>query len=330
MWTRPGLDRRSRYLIAISGAACEGGRPEIIDGYVRGALKLGASTLSELREAALHLAVYAGWSSGTAIDAAVTRVASELGLPAAENPAIRAEPWDPQQRIKEGTANFTSVMIFPPPPPIAPYFEGGIINFVFGEMWMRPGLDQRARRWVTLVGVAQSSSTTPIRTHTYAAMASGNATRPGDARVRSAVRHSRRLAESVGDASRRVRDGRACDRRSSVRDRKSGTRCQQPSNMKGKAAIVTGAASGLGRATALKLASGGRGRVSRRRERCGIWKRPRSSCARSGVRCILHATDLSAPRELRGRRGRGGRRVRSARRALQRRWASSSCAMRMK
>jgi 4-carboxymuconolactone decarboxylase len=43
-------------------------------------------------------------------------------------------------------------------------------------MWMRPGLDQRARRWITLVGVADSSANTPIRTHTYAAMASGNAT----------------------------------------------------------------------------------------------------------------------------------------------------------
>jgi len=42
-------------------------------------------------------------------------------------------------------------------------------------MWMRPALDQRARRWITLVGVADSSASTPIRTHTYAAMASGNA-----------------------------------------------------------------------------------------------------------------------------------------------------------
>ena len=176
VWTRPGLDRRSRFLIAIAAAACEGGRPDVIDGYVRGALKLGEVTLPELREAALHLAVYAGWSSGTAVDAAVTRVATELGLPPADIPPIRAESWDPRKRIEEGTANFTSVMIFPPPPPVVAYFEGGILNFVFGEMWMRPGLDQRSRRWVTLVGVANSSSTIPIRTHTYAAMKSGNAT----------------------------------------------------------------------------------------------------------------------------------------------------------
>ncbi len=176
VWTRPGLDRRSRYLISIASAACEGGRPDVLDGYVRGALKLGELKLVELREAALQLAVYAGWSRGVALDTAVTRAAKELGLPPAEYAPIRAQAWDPKQRIAEGAANFTAVMISPPPPPLTPYFEGGILNFVFGEMWMRPGLDQRARRWVTLVGVAHSSSSTPIRTHTYAAMKSGNAT----------------------------------------------------------------------------------------------------------------------------------------------------------
>ena len=176
VWTRPGLDRRSRYFIAIGTAVCEGGRADVVDGYIRGALKLGEIRLSELREAALQLAVYAGWSRGMALDAAVTRVANEIGLPSADYPPIRDKPWDPGQRLEEGAANFASVMKFPAPPPVTPYFEGGIINFVFGEVWMRPGLDQRARRWITLVGVADSSATTPIRTHTYAAMASGNAT----------------------------------------------------------------------------------------------------------------------------------------------------------
>jgi 4-carboxymuconolactone decarboxylase len=176
VWTRPGLDRRSRYLISISSAVCEGGRPDVVDGYIRGALKLGEITLCEFREAALQLAVYGGWSRGVAFDTAVTRVANDLGLPNADYPRIRERPWDPKQRASEGSENFKSVMIFPAPPPFTPYFEGGIINFVFGEMWMRPGLDQRARRWVTLVGVADSSASTPIRTHTYAAMASGNAT----------------------------------------------------------------------------------------------------------------------------------------------------------
>ena len=175
VWNRPNLDLRSRYLIAISGATCEGGRSEILDPLVRGAISNNELSLAELREAALHLAVYAGWSQGTILDNSITRIEKELGLEPVKIDPIRNEPWDPEQRIKDGTQGFTDVMIFPAPPPVTPYFEGGILNFVFGEMWTRPGLDQRARRWVTLVGVATSSARTPIRTHTYAAMASGNA-----------------------------------------------------------------------------------------------------------------------------------------------------------
>ena len=175
VWTRPGLDRRSRYLISISSAACDGGLPAVLDGYIRGALTLKEITVPELREAALHLAVYAGWSRGVAVDTALTRVAAELELPHVDFPPIREVPWDPNRRLAEGAANFTAVMTFPSPPPVTPYFETGIVNFVFGEMWMRPGLDQRSRRWITLVAIANSSSSVPIRTHTYAAMASGNA-----------------------------------------------------------------------------------------------------------------------------------------------------------
>jgi len=67
-------------------------------------------------------------------------------------------------------------MMFGGPPPHTAYFEAGILNFVFGEMWNRPGLDQRSRRWLTLVGVGFSSTSTPIRSHVWSAMASGNAT----------------------------------------------------------------------------------------------------------------------------------------------------------
>lgn len=178
VWTRPGLDRRSRFLISIAGATCEGARPDVLDGYIHGALTLGELTLPELREAALHFAVYGGWSRAVGFDTAVTRVASELGLPPADYQPIREQSWDPKQRLAEGDANFKAVMVMPAPPPVTPYFEGGILNFVFGEMWMRAGLDQRARRWVTLTCVADSGATTPIRSHTYAAMASGNATLP--------------------------------------------------------------------------------------------------------------------------------------------------------
>jgi 4-carboxymuconolactone decarboxylase len=174
VWSRPGLDLRSRFLIAMAGAAAARD-PEATERYARGALHKGELTLAELREAALHTAVYAGWTTGGVLDAAITRAASALGLPAAAFPPIRAEPWDPAVRHTEGQANFATVMCFGGPPPQTAYFEGGIVNFVFGEMWMRPGLDQRSRRWLTLVGVCDSAAAIPIGSHIWAAMASGNA-----------------------------------------------------------------------------------------------------------------------------------------------------------
>jgi len=176
IWARPELDLRSRFLIAMSSAA---GASDLAatKRYVRGALSTGQLTLAELREAALHTAVYAGWSCGDMLDAAVSEVAATMGLAPAEYAPIRAAPWDPKIRHEEGSACFKHNMLFGGPPPQTAYFEGGILNFVFGEMWNRPGLDQRARRWLTLVGVGNSSSSTPIRSHAWSAMASGNASR---------------------------------------------------------------------------------------------------------------------------------------------------------
>lgn len=176
IWSRPALDLRSRFLISMAGAAGSQDR-DATEAYVRGALATAALTLAELREAALHIAVYGGWSCGAVLDAAVTKVAAEIGLEEGDWAPIRQSPWDPAVRHHEGAASFRHNMLFGGPPPATAYFEAGIVNFVFGEMWNRPGLDQRARRWLTLVGVGNSSCSTPIRSHVWSAMASGNATR---------------------------------------------------------------------------------------------------------------------------------------------------------
>jgi 4-carboxymuconolactone decarboxylase len=52
--------------------------------------------------------------------------------------------------------------------------EAGILNFIFGEMWCRRGLDERSRRWITLVAVADSRCEIPIKSHFHSAMTSGN------------------------------------------------------------------------------------------------------------------------------------------------------------
>jgi 4-carboxymuconolactone decarboxylase len=175
VWTRPGLPPRPRHIVAIASAATCGLEESQLDDFVRGALVNEHLTLAELREAALHLAVYAGWGNGGKLDRAVTRVAAELGLPPAAIPPLAPAAWDPQERNDRGHAAFAKVMTFPPGPPNSPYLQG-INNFVFGEMWWRPGLDEPSRRWITLVGVCESAAEIPIRSHVHAAMASGNCT----------------------------------------------------------------------------------------------------------------------------------------------------------
>ncbi len=176
VWSRPALDLRSRFFISMAGAATVG-HAHAINAYVRGALTTNNATLGELREAALHVAVYSGWTAGSHLDAEIGKVASDLGLQPVECPPIRAEPWDAAQRHADGIASFKEHMLFDGPPPQTAYFEAGILNFVFGEMWNRPGLDERSRRWLTLVGVGSSGASTPIRSHVWSAMASGNANR---------------------------------------------------------------------------------------------------------------------------------------------------------
>jgi 4-carboxymuconolactone decarboxylase len=177
VWSRPGLDRRSRFLVAVAGAACAGGPPRVLEEYLRGALESGELTLDELREGALQVAVYAGWCAGALLDECLTRVARALKLPASSHAPLCAQPRDPAARIASARAVFERVARMPSPPPFSPYIEAGVLGFVFGELWTRPALDQRARRWITLTCVAYSAAQMPIRSHSYSTLASGDATR---------------------------------------------------------------------------------------------------------------------------------------------------------
>lgn len=175
VWSSPGLDRRARYLVALAGSVVTGADDETFDIYVEGALKSGELSVTELREAALHMGPYGGWPKAKRLDKAVTRAIQKLGLRQGDNAPIRAEPWDPEVRDKEGAAEFLKVMTSGSGPPVTPYLQA-IHNFVFGEMWCRRALDERSRRWLTLVGVCDSTIEIPVKSHVHAAMASGNCT----------------------------------------------------------------------------------------------------------------------------------------------------------
>lgn len=177
IWSRDGLELRARFLISLASAAADGDADAVL-GYARGALATRSLSQAELREAALHVAVYNGWSAGGIIDRATTEALRLEGIEPSPSDPLAETPWEEQHRMERGFAEFNNVMTFDGPRVGNgfPYLQYGILNFVFGEMWHREGLDQRSRRFLTLVGVANSAADTPIRSHFHAAMASGNCT----------------------------------------------------------------------------------------------------------------------------------------------------------
>jgi 4-carboxymuconolactone decarboxylase len=58
---------------------------------------------------------------------------------------------------------------------VTPFTEAAQ-NFVFAEIWSRPGLDRRSRRWITLACVAAAGAATPMRVYAKAALDSNDIT----------------------------------------------------------------------------------------------------------------------------------------------------------
>ena len=67
--------------------------------------------------------------------------------------------------------------LMPAPSPKSPYRHAGILNFVFGHVWQRPGLSRRDRRIITCASCAIDDSPTPLKTHVAAALHSGDLTK---------------------------------------------------------------------------------------------------------------------------------------------------------
>jgi len=182
IWNRPGLSIRDRRLVTI---ACVAGAdaPKPIDDHVYAALASGDLTHDELEEVTLHFAVYCGWPKASALEWAVLvqwdRLHQERGEdlpmpPPRPNAELGVEDLD--ERIRLGQEAFEAVNLIPSPPPTSPYFHAGILNFVFGHVWRRPGLSRRDRRLVTIACVGLSDAPTPIDSHVGSALGSGDLT----------------------------------------------------------------------------------------------------------------------------------------------------------
>lgn len=178
VWSRPGLSRRDRRFVTLPCVAAADAEDALRD-HVYAALNSGDVTINEMRETVLHFAVYGGWPKAsrfnTVVDEQWDRIHRERGrTPPPPEPLLPlVTPSDPESRLACGEQSFKDINCMPfAPIRDNPYSGAGILNFVFGEMWLRPGLGMKERRLVTVACVAFQDAPLPIMSHVYAALKS--------------------------------------------------------------------------------------------------------------------------------------------------------------
>lgn len=182
LWTRPGLSTRDRRIVTIVCASAAVDVAEM-DAHVYAALATGDLTVDELNELTLHFAVYCGWPRASKLEMTVRgqwqRLHEERGEPTPPFPERSHDELGPEshaERVAGGIASFVEVNLIDAPGQDSPYFHAGILNFVFGHLWQRPGLSRRDRRIITVPCVGVSDAIGPIWSHVTSALGSGDVT----------------------------------------------------------------------------------------------------------------------------------------------------------
>ncbi len=180
VWNRPGLTRRERRLITFTCVGAADSTAAMTE-QVYGALRSGDLSCDELYEAVLHFAVYCGWPKASVLNGIVAEQWAKVCEEDGRDVTPPADPiWRPEltheQRMAGGIECFTWINVVPAPPADTPYTGAGILPFVFGELWQRPGLSVRDRRFLTIPAVGVSDAEMPIWSHLHSAMKSGDVT----------------------------------------------------------------------------------------------------------------------------------------------------------
>jgi 4-carboxymuconolactone decarboxylase len=80
-----------------------------------------------------------------------------------------------EDRRARGARMFEEVNRFPAPQALDPLTEA-TIDHVFAEIWTRPGLTRKERRWIALSCVGASGSSIAMQAHATSALQSGDIT----------------------------------------------------------------------------------------------------------------------------------------------------------
>ncbi len=79
-------------------------------------------------------------------------------------------------RWSRGAAEFTAVNGFAAPARGDDYVADVVIDQVFAEIWTRPGLTRKERRWIAITCASMSGAQVPMETHMGSALRTGDIT----------------------------------------------------------------------------------------------------------------------------------------------------------
>ncbi len=180
VWSRPGLTRVERRWVTLTCVAAAD-TPGPIEAHVYAALATQDIELPAMLEFVLHFAVYCGWPKASFLEMVIAqqwaRRQQEQGLDPTPWPILDDQslgPNDWSDRLERGRKEFLDVNLLPAPAGDTPYRHAGILNFVFGHVWQRPGLTRKERRVITVACVALDDAATPLRAHVTSALHSGD------------------------------------------------------------------------------------------------------------------------------------------------------------
>lgn len=168
VWTRPGLNQRDRSLISVAALIARG-QAGALGHYAAQALDNGV-TPTELSEMILHLAYYSGWANAMAATAPVSAVFADRDVGADALPAI--EPDQPLPLDEEAEAK-RKQHVGEQFGAIAPGLVDYTTDYLFRDLWLRPGLAPRDRSLVTVAALVAGGQVQQVTFHLGKAMDNG-------------------------------------------------------------------------------------------------------------------------------------------------------------
>lgn len=177
VYARPGLTLAQRQLATVAALAALGNAAPQLRFHIGGALNAGC-TPTEIVEACIHLTVYAGFPAALNALTATRQVLAERGLtmppPPATGDAAGGErgdggdgPGTAPDRYGRGWAALAAIdghageQVVASLADIAPDLGRYIVEFAFGDVYTRPGLDLKTRELVTVAACTALGTATP-------------------------------------------------------------------------------------------------------------------------------------------------------------------------